>query len=465
MVHEETQERKQLYIKVSICLFIIALLLSACIVYRLWDKTKVPYTTIFSIGFDLAGLFNVSALCIVYSLDKVKPDKSTWLFYGLILIDAIAVYCYIINWIIAENTNFLLIKYITGTVNYLCSPTMCFVFWSYQDYLFPGNGKTSIAMTKFIHSFMPLDMIYIFSNVVFHHIFLVSANGIYRFRIGHTFTLLFPFVALVSCMVVNLKRNIPLRKRIALIAFCAMPIISTLTSLLLYTYSYNFVLIGFVLVFIYGTIQFERSIEYTKQKSELTEQKVKIAMSQIQPHFVYNTLNAISGLCDEDPATAKEVVTDFAKYLRRNMDVIRTDMLIPFEQELEHTKTYLKIEQIRFGEDLKVDYDVAYKDFKLPPLTLQPLVENAVKHGICGAEDGGCVTIRTAQNEKEVIITIEDDGVGYNTKSIGNDGKPHLGIRNVKQRLSSMCKGSVEITSEIGKGTVVKMMLPKEELR
>lgn len=197
--------------------------------------------------------------------------------------------------------------------------------------------------------------------------------------------------------------------------------------------------------------------------AQLTEKRTQIMLSQIQPHFLYNTLSAISFLCIKDPLKAREVTDNFAEYLRTNLDSLRYDHLVPFAQELEHTRVYLSIEQVRFGEDLTVEYDIQYSDFLIPSLSVQPLVENAVRHGICGKEDGGKVTIRSRRADGKILITVTDDGVGFDTSANPQDGRSHLGLSNVKQRLELLCGGALIVDSAPGYGTVVTITLPEKQ--
>ena len=182
-------------------------------------------------------------------------------------------------------------------------------------------------------------------------------------------------------------------------------------------------------------------------------------ISQIQPHFLYNTLTAIYRLCATDTALAQKTIQDFSAYLRTNMDSIRSTAPIPFAKELAHTKTYLEIELLRFGDILNVEYDISVMDFDIPALTLQPIVENAVKYGIRSREDGGTVTISTKRENGTIYLIVHDDGMGFDVDQKKNDGKSHLGIENTRKRLRQMMGGELIIDSRIGAGTTVTIMI------
>jgi len=208
---------------------------------------------------------------------------------------------------------------------------------------------------------------------------------------------------------------------------------------------------------------------YMKDKLQsermLTESRISIMLSQMQPHFLYNALAVISRLCDKDPAEAKKAIINFSNYLRANMNLLELTEPIPFENELNHTISFMNLEKAMYGEALKVTYDIQTKNFKIPALTVQPLVENAVKHGIGKKEGGGLITISSKETDGYFFAIISDDGAGFDFAKTVWDGEPHVGINNVRSRLSLQCGGSLEISSKPGAGTVATIIIPKTASR
>ena len=216
-------------------------------------------------------------------------------------------------------------------------------------------------------------------------------------------------------------------------------------------------------VFYYIWLHLQFMKEQTRE--EQSRQRIRIMLTQIKPHFLYNSLSAIEELCDSDPKMAKEATGKFAKYLRGNMNSLSQEGTIRFEEELAHTKLYLELEQLRFGEDLQVSYEIDCTDFSLPTLTLEPLVENAVRHGIRGSEEGtGTVTVSSREYPDRYEVCVEDDGCGFDPESIPDDAQSHIGLENVRNRLKIVCGGSLVIHSGIGKGTSAIIILPKDEV-
>ena len=217
-------------------------------------------------------------------------------------------------------------------------------------------------------------------------------------------------------------------------------------------------------------IHFKHTVEASEQakrtaelQKELGDMNMTLMLSQIQPHFMYNALNTIKYLTKKDPKSAETAIVKFSSYLRANMDSLTQKEPIPFTKEMEHVQNYIHIENLRFGDRLKVEYDIEYDDFLIPPLTIQPIAENAIKHGINQRVDGGTLKISTCEAENEIRIFIEDDGVGFDVNEEKNDGRSHIGMANIKTRLKEMLNARVEVTSVQNVGTKVTIIIPKEE--
>ena len=206
-----------------------------------------------------------------------------------------------------------------------------------------------------------------------------------------------------------------------------------------------------------------RELEMERQalQVELEERKIDIMLSQIQPHFLYNTLNTIYHLCDIDVEKAKTAVDHFADYLRNNINALNESQMIDFDTEIKHVNTYLNLEKIRFGDELEIEYDLQARGFSVPVLSIQPLVENAVKHGTSKKRGGGKVTISSRENESSYEIIVADTGVGID-KNLSEIKKDSIGIKNVTHRLKSNCNGTLDVQSEVGKGTTITITIPKK---
>ena len=204
----------------------------------------------------------------------------------------------------------------------------------------------------------------------------------------------------------------------------------------------------------------ELEMEKTVLKAELAESRISTMMSQIRPHFIYNTLGSIEQLCDLDPKKAGELVHDFAKYLRGNFGELDNPKPILMSQEMEHVHHYVSIENVRFP-DMTFTFEMNSDDFHIPALTVQPIVENAIKHGLMKLQKGGTIRVISFETENEYCVSVVDDGVGFDTNLLLDERK-HVGLRNIRERLNAMVNGTLEIESTVGVGTRVLIKIPKE---
>ena len=227
---------------------------------------------------------------------------------------------------------------------------------------------------------------------------------------------------------------------------------------------------------------------YSALESEATQKllhdsQLQLMMGQIQPHFMFNTLSSIRTLIKVDPELAYDMVYNFSNYLRANVDNLTNLEGIPFSSEVNHIRSYVEIERVRFGDRLAVEYDIEASDFLVPPLSIQPLVENAIKHGVCKRPEGGTVWLRSYEEDKNYVIEVQDDGVGITPERMafimgedaahqeigrlnnltGNGSETHqsTGMRNIIMRLKEMSRAELTIQSEVGKGTLMKVTFPK----
>lgn len=209
---------------------------------------------------------------------------------------------------------------------------------------------------------------------------------------------------------------------------------------------------------------YRRAEQAERLEDDLKNSRIVLAMSQIRTHFIFNILNAISGMCKYDAKKADETVVRFARYLRSNIDIMEQDEPEWFETSLRHLEDYIALEQVRFGDKIRFISDVSVSDFKLPPLVLQPIVENAIKHGLMPKANGGTIVLHTWQEERNIFISVQDDGVGFRLNQLEKtDGNKSVGLNNVRFRLENTVHGGMEIESYPRKGTTVTIWLPREE--
>lgn len=250
-------------------------------------------------------------------------------------------------------------------------------------------------------------------------------------------------------------------ERISFYVYVTVPIAAIVLQLFFYGIYFLLLASTLAAVFMLGATVLDETERYYQTEQELAQMRSSLVLSQVRPHFLYNSLTVIAQLCEQSPAEAKQATLAFSEYLRTNMNSLTGQKTVPFSTELQHIRTYLYLEQLRFGEELQVKLDIQTEDFYLPALSIQPLVENAVKWGVGQKEEGGTVTLATRSVPGGVALTVEDDGVGFDPNKPPEDGRTHFGLQLVRERLQLLCGATLTVTSHPGCGTKVCLFLPQ----
>jgi signal transduction histidine kinase len=290
-------------------------------------------------------------------------------------------------------------------------------------------------------------------------IYSISRDNVYQ-RGPWYFVLLVPPAAMMALNLASLlvrRGRLSKRQRLAFAIYLLVP----LCCMLIQMFSYGFLMIvigtslSVMIMFIFILLdQVDHSI---RQQQENAAQQASIAVLQMRPHFIYNTLMSIYYLCRQDAEKAQQVILDFSSYLRKNFTAIAKEDTIPFTEEVEHTRAYLAVEQARFQDKLLVEFDTSFTAFRVPPLTLQPIVENAVKHGLDPELEPLFISIRSCLQDGYAEIIVDDSGPGFKPT---DDNEPHIALANISKRLKMMCGGEMTISCRDCGGTIVRIRIP-----
>ena len=322
--------------------------------------------------------------------------------------------------------------------------------------------RENMRNSRLLHAVLGLWMVFFILLVSARYtgVFYYAASDNYYYR-GSLYPLL--VLPLVMIQILNLAGMIRYRKRISpKIRYSFLIAILPMTAVLLVQMFIDvFPLLDISIVLsalaMYGLILSEQIKEDLRHQREIANQRAKIMVLEMRPHFIYNTLTSVYCLCNQDPKLARRVIMDFTTYLRRNFTAIASETPVPFSSELEHTRAYLAVEKAQYEDSLFVDYDTPHTRFRVPPLTLQLLVENAIKHGRDPYAGAFHISIRTKKTDAGSEIIVADDGRGFDPDETKEYG---IALNNIRQRLKIMCGGSLEISAGNGGGTVVTVTIP-----
>ena len=323
-----------------------------------------------------------------------------------------------------------------------------------------------------------------------HWYYYIDAQNLYHRNRAFFLSLLIPFLGMLLdlSLMLQYRKNISRNILVSMISYLVLPI----AAVIIQSFHYGISLINIsisismLMMFIEAIVEQERKLirqdlelatqerqlaeqslqlarqEYqlAKQKTELTDRRISSMKSQIRTHFIFNVLGSISTYCKIDPAKADEALTRFARYLRRNMRYMEETGLIPFQEEMKQLQDYVALEQMRFQDLVEYGEELEVTDFLIPPLTVQPLVENAIKHGFTEHGRKGMVCVLSRRETDAIIIEVIDDGVGFSMEEL--EKSDSLGIQNVRYRLEHMLGAALNYESVPGEGTRAIIRIPEK---
>lgn len=408
-----------------------------------------------NIGLDILGtlMASVILICVLYEryLSKTKANNFIGITISIILVLLTDSFVYKFDKDVAHPN----LIYFFNTINFISAYISLLFFMRYLSEWIYDYKQNFKKVLFFFEILFVLQVLVIFVNLFTGIIFYV--DPIYGYTRGDLFLLsqIYPIVTFVlSIACIYSYKGLSKIGRTFFALFPVFPMIGLALDYFIGNMSISYLGLLFSLMMLFGYV-------YMNKTHQIGEQKNSLITSQIKPHFMYNTLTSIASLCDIDPKKAKEVTIYFSSYLRKNLDSISVKGPISFASELEHVNAYLVIEKTRFGDRVNYEFDIRAYDFRLPALTIQPLVENAVKHGICQKKKGGTVKISSFENKNFYVVVIEDDGVGFDFSKEKKDGKNHIGLTSVRDRLNYYCRGTIQVYSKIGEGSKITISIPK----
>ena len=334
--------------------------------------------------------------------------------------DEIRLFCSILNTLVSTAINPLLTFYILSC----CREKLHKTFFGKLILILWGASVISIVVGIMTNTFFPVSE----SNADLTEYFMLP---IY-------------LAVSITGLIVNLIAVIRRRKQLSKISFIVI------LCYLLVPFPVTILIMELMMLF-------DQEEIYLKQKEEIARQKASLYVLQMRPHFIYNTMTSIYYLIDQDKDKAQQVILNFTNYLRKNFTAIANESTVPFSEELEHAQAYLYIEKVRFDGNLFIEFDTPYNEFKIPPLTLQPIVENAVKHGVDPDLEPLHIIVHTRKIKNGVEVIVEDTGPGFNNT---DNNEPHIALNNIRERLKMMCGGKLTVSARTGGGTVVSIFIP-----
>ncbi|MDY6366950.1 MAG: histidine kinase [Clostridia bacterium] len=415
---------------------------------------------IFNITVCVVGIliFTIHAVNIIVKKEKRKDERNL---FDFLVFTIIHFFTYLVFSVVklyytsnAYVKTFYTIFYIMNNIEVL----LLFRYMlDYVDFKTKTINILSAINISLFAIFTVLDIVNVFTGIFFD-----AVGGEYQrsktMIISQGYQLI---IFMLVLLVTAFNKDLIKREKIAFAMYCILPFVAIIIQNIFKGYAIAYASIIFAVEILFLFLNVQRNIALSREEEKNKEAQIKLMLSQIQPHFIYNSLSAISTLITIDPDKAQSALDDFTEYLRHNLSSLTETRLIHFKEELKHIKTYVSLEKMRFKDRINVIYDIQAEDFSVPPLCIQPIVENAIKHGILKKIEGGNLTIKTYETNNEYVVEITDDGVGFNMNDVNFEENKHFGLNNIKYRIESMCKGSISVDSKVNEGTKVVVRFEK----
>ena len=449
--------------KIYLCFFsLVAMMIvtGVCFSIRLgYESLSLDYVR--DVTVDNMGMLTCGILLLgIYAGNK--EDKQNQAMFRMIFSLSALFLLDLLSSYLEGDSNFVALITIINTLIFIFEDVLGYTYWTYIRDELDLKGKFLSITNKIVRVTTAVSIILDIVNIKFGLFFTVSDAGEY-IDLNYQFLADLAIIVIFIFALVAITRasDVRINEKLILMSFEIFPLLAYIFGSITTTYTWVFPSYLLSVLLIYIRIFSQRDKKIAEQQVILTKQSTALMISQIQPHFLYNVLTTISNLCVTDPEEAEETTVLFSQYLRTNLDSLRNQEPVPFATELSHIKTYVELEKKRFGDILSVEYDIKEQNFKVPSLGIQPIVENSIKHGIRGKNAPGCVKISTFKDDSSYKIIVEDDGIGFDMNMPPKeDGRSHVGMINVRERLKQMCGASVEVSSSPGNGCRTEITIP-----
>ena len=414
--------------------------------------------------FDRSGAARLSILLVCCIL-TLAADTALWIFRSD-----------------TTETGYTLLSFLNFTVYFLEFLILGAVV-SYVDYIVGKRTGLDLYMWKRIeYCISVLGIMILIMNI--YYPFIYSLDELNQYVRGDYYLvpgfLILTGLILAVGIVLEYGNYMQKTERYGIISYLLLPVIAGILQIFFPKINFGGIALAISTMILFVAYEFSYSQFYIDLERRRNEDRMKVISAQIKPHFIFNSLALIRHLSVHEPEETPRAINEFSAFLRACTDLIDEDKPIPAAKEYELVKHYVYMQQQRFGEDLKVEYDLNDYDYVIPAFAVQTTVENAITHGIREKEDkkGSLITVRSYREDDgrgDHIVEDTDNGVGFDASLIGKEPEEeytmydgsgsHSGIQSTRERLRLMCGGTCHIESRIGEGTKVTIRIPENKTR
>jgi len=413
-------------------------------------------STYTNISLSLLGMMIAAIIFSGCIYDKWIKGLSQNAFIVLIFIVFVSLYSSLLGNYCNGKPSLLYVNIVSNFIYYAIPVLFSAVLWMYIS--FQKMNDTVNKLTTIIIIAAVIGISVLIANVFTGFIYSFTPDGWY-YTVNAVPAFIAPVFIIIITVYWGLRNLESLIEKFTVLLFAFLSLGIQIIEKTFRGYELIFLCALIIVVIFYTNIYIRRGNILAEKEIEINNQRHAVMVSQIRPHFLYNVLNTITSL--DDLPSMRNAIGLFGKYLRGNLDTLSITGPIPFTKELEHVKTYVELEKLRFESKVEVRYQLSELDFEVPPLSVQVLVENAIRYGISRKPEGGIVTIRTNSDKSFYYLFVEDDGIGFDTSKIVTKEDTRSGIENTRNRIRDMMNGTLDVFSEKGTGTRAMIKIPR----
>ena len=419
--------------------------------------TEVASTSLIGMGTDMAGVILCCILFTALYLDR-NTNLHMELLMALLVTETIMLTCNTFSWFIDGSTRYAMVNLALRYMKNLLLLSTAMILWYYLSTSLKTDEGIKQKAGIPIYALCAAALIIIVANLFTGCMFEVTDSVYHRGPLMVVFLVVFSAMVGFGSLFEVLSDATKREKFVSVIYF-----IITLAFVIVQGFNLGLSLAYFapaiITLIIYVNFYTSRASELAQRESKLKEERFSILVSQMQPHFLYNALSSIIAV-KGNPPTTQEALFSFSTVLRNNIEMLECDHPIPMDEEMDHVDSYLDLEKLRFKEKLNVEIDTDDTSFQVPPMTVQALVENSIRHGVTKKAEGGTVKISSKLEDGFHVIRISDDVNGFDVSTLKDSNPDHVGIKLTSKRIEEMVHGTLKVESAIGLGTMITIRIP-----
>ena len=439
----------------------VGMFISTMAMILAWSS-RLTVSNMRDVAMDCIGVIVLGLMFLSVIRNGTLPQRYEYLLL-IMLTDSVYLQSDAAYWLINGVPYMYVWNIVSNLLYLLCPIALSALAWFFITSWLGDTPEDNRYTNRVVGGVAILSGLGAIGGAIWGYYFTVDpVTGVYSTGPYNVLSIVGPTIPIAFCIARVIRAKLPVSDRLLLISYPLVPYVATLLVVTGISPVLPCIYTFLATVFIYTNLYVRRGRVMQAQQQELLSSQLNAMLLQINPHFIFNTLGSIDSLCAYDPASARKLIQQFSQYLQNNYTDMTRRPMISFQEEIGHLQNYLSIEQVRFP-NMEVEYDLRATDFMIPSLSVQPLVENAIKHGITQRRrHQGTLTISSREGKRSWFVFVRDDGVGFDPTAAPSDSRTHLGIENVRSRLELLCGGTLTIESTPGEGTTCRIRIPKE---